>query len=61
MSKTTHRFDWSNGYTTAKRLRRSFDTLEAATAFADGKATIDIYKSKGRYTVEWVKTTPNNN
>ena len=37
-------------------MTRSFDTLEKATAFAKGKFVIDIYKSKGRYKVEYGKT-----
>ena len=55
MKKTTHRFDWVNGYTTAKRLSRSFNTIEEAVAFAEGRQAADIYKSKGKYKVEWIK------
>ena len=38
-----------------RTLSRSFDTLEEAKKFAEGKDTVDIYKSKGRYKVEWLK------
>ena len=39
-----------------RTLSRSFDTLEQANAFAEGKHVLDIYKSKGRFKVEYVKT-----
>ena len=35
---------------------RSFDTLEAAQRFAEGKDVRDIYKSHGRFKVEWITT-----
>ena len=37
-------------------LHRSFDTLEAAQRFAHGKDVVDIYRSKGRFKVEYYKT-----
>ena len=37
-------------------LSRSFDTLEQAKAFAEGKDVRDIYKAHGRFKVEYVKT-----
>ena len=40
-----------------RTLSRSFDTLEAAQKFAEGKDVRDIYRAHGRYKVEWVKTT----
>lgn len=52
--KTTVRFDWRTGYTKRRRLSRSFDTLEKAEAFAVGKNNAEIYKSNGRYKVEWL-------
>ena len=55
--KTTTRFDWEHGYQKARRLSRSFDTLEEARTFAEGKTNTDIYISKGRYKVEWTKIT----
>lgn len=58
--KTTFRFDWENGYTKCRRLSRSFDTLEEAKHFSTGKQNADIYKSKGRYKVEWIMVTDNN-
>ena len=39
-----------------RTLSRSFVTLEQANAFAEGKHVLDIYKSKGRFKVEYVKT-----
>lgn len=53
-------FDWKNGHTIHKRLTRSFDSLEQANKFAEGKQVIDIYVCDGRYKVEWLKTTDNN-
>ena len=60
MSHTTKRFDWTNGYTIARRLSRSFDTLQEAQEFAKGKLNTEIYRSKGRYKVEWIKAIDNN-
>lgn len=57
---TTYRFDWESGYTKRRRLSRSFDTLDDAKLFANGKTESEIYISKGRYKVEWIKTTDNN-
>ena len=39
-----------------RELSRSFDTLEAAQKFSEGKNVFDICKSKGRYKVIWFKT-----
>ena len=36
-----------------RTLSRSFDTLEQAQRFADGKNVVDVYKSRGRFKVEW--------
>ena len=60
MKKTRFRRDWENGYTKLRILSRSFDTLEEAIKFAEEKQTVDIYKSKGRYKVEWLKIIDNN-
>lgn len=60
MRKTKFRFDWLHGHTIAKRLTRSFDALADAEQFAKGKNNTEIYKSKGRYVVEWTKTIDNN-
>lgn len=60
MRKTTYRFDFENGYTITKRLSRSFDSLEEAQMFSENKMNADIYKSKGRYKVEWIKIINNN-
>lgn len=55
MKKTTVRFDWESGYTKARRLSRSFETMEEASRFADGKRNAEIYRSNGRYKVEYIK------
>ena len=56
MIRTAHRFDWENGFYKIRTLSRSFDTYEEAQAFATGKEVLDIYRSKGKYKVEWLKT-----
>ena len=56
MRKTTHGFDWKVGHYKTRTLSRSFDTLEEAETFSADKKTLDIYKSNGRYKVEWLKT-----
>ena len=53
--KTVNCFDLEHGYYTRKVLTRSFQTLEAAEKFAEGKDVRDIYRNKGKYVVEWVK------
>ena len=58
--KTTYRHDWVNGYTKYRRLSRSFDTLEEAERFTEGKLNVEIYKSRGKYKVEWHKIVDNN-
>lgn len=60
MRKTRYMFDYEHGYTIVKQLSRSFDTMQEALSFANGKNVLDIYKSKGRYKVEWVKVKDNN-
>ena len=55
MNKTSYHHDWSKGCYMVRTLSRSFDTLEEAKKFAEGKDMVDIYKSKGRYKVEWLK------
>lgn len=55
MNKTRNGFNWSEGDYKLRRLSRSFDTLEDARRFAEGKEDADIYKSKGKYKVEWTK------
>ena len=34
--------------------------MEQAQRFAENKRNADIFKSKGRYTVEWLKVVDNN-
>lgn len=55
--KTRHGFNWQKGAYKEKTLSRSFDTLEEANKFADGKDVVDVYKSRGKIKVEWKKTT----
>ena len=55
INKTAHYHDWSVGDYKLRRLSRSFDTLEEAQRFADGKDGTDIYRCKGKYKVEWIK------
>ena len=55
MKKSVVRFNWEKGYTKVKTLSRSFDTLEEASRFADGKRNAEIYRSNGRYKVEYIK------
>ena len=57
MRKTKRGFTWERGYYKERTLTRSFDTLDAAQKFAEGKDVRDIYRNRGRFTVEWVKTT----
>ena len=40
-----------------RTLTRSFDTLEDANKFSEGKAVRDIFTKNGRFVVEWVKVT----
>ena len=54
--KTSFRFDWAHGHYMVRTLTRSFDTLEAAQRFANGKDVNDIFRRKGKYVVEWFKT-----
>ena len=58
--KTIHKFEWGKGYYTVRHLSRSFDALEDAVRFSEGKLNTDIYKSKGRYKVEWTKIIDRN-
>ena len=60
MRKTAHRFDWEKGHYKERILSRSFDSMEEAVKFAEGKDGVDVYVSKGRYKVEWMKTVDNN-
>lgn len=43
--------------TKQQTFHRSFDLLKQAQAFADKTHAADIYKSKGRWVVEYVKET----
>ena len=45
---------WSVDHHVEQRtLSRSFDTLEEAQKFAEGKNVMDIYRAHGRFKVEW--------
>lgn len=56
---TRNRFSWSDGWTTERTLSRSFGTLAEAEAFSRGKNVVDIYRTQGKYRVEWLKTINN--
>ena len=43
--------------TKVRTLSRSFDTLEAAQKFAEGKRVTDIYRAGGKFKVEWQTVT----
>lgn len=58
--KTSHYYSDRKGYYTVRELTRSFDTLEAAEKFAEGKQVLDIYKENGRFKVQWLKEIDNN-
>lgn len=58
--KTVHGFDWEQGYYKKRTLSRSFDKLEEANKFAEGKTVTDIYRANGRYRVEYIKIVKNN-
>ncbi len=60
MSETRNRFSWLDGWTTEKTLSRSFGTLAEAEAFSRGKNVVDIYRTLGKFKVEWLKTIDNN-
>lgn len=48
---------WSIDHQIEQRiLSRSFDTLDKAQRFAEGKAVTDIYRAHGRFKVEWEQT-----
>ena len=55
-NKTAFHFDWVKGGQKVRKLSRSFNTLEEANQFAEGKQVTDIYRHKGRFRVEWIKT-----
>lgn len=60
IGKTAHGFDWEQGHYTRRELSRSFDTLEDARRFAEGKTEVDIFVSRGRYVVTWILIKDNN-
>lgn len=55
INHTGYYHDWSVGDYKVRRLSRSFETLEEAQRFADGKDGVDIYRCKGKFKVEWIK------
>ena len=59
-NKTVNGFSWDRGYYTDRTLTRSFQTLEAAQKFADGKDVRDIFRKDGKFVVEWVKRIDRN-
>ena len=56
INKTGHYDGWGVIPHKKLELSRSFDTLEAAQKFAEGKQVTDIYRAHGRFTVVWIKT-----
>ena len=60
MRKSICKHDWSRGYYIERILTRSFETLEAANKFAEGKNVRDIFRKKGKFVVEWLKVIDNN-
>lgn len=56
IGKTAYYSGWGTSPHKKRELSRSFDTLDAAQKFAEGKELLDIYKSKGKYKVVWIKT-----
>lgn len=56
INKTGHYSGWGEIPHKRRELSRSFDTLEAAQKFAEGKEGTDIFKAHGRYKVSWIKT-----
>ena len=58
MNKTAHYGGYSGIVPyKVRELSRSFDTLEAAQKFAEGKRVIDIYRAGGKFKVEWQTVT----
>jgi hypothetical protein len=57
INKTSYYFNWADGHYKVRELTRSFDTLEEAQKFAENRKEYhDIYISKGKYKVVWLKT-----
>ena len=57
INKTAY-YGGCNGVAPYKRreLSRSFNTLESAQKFAEGKDGTDIFRANGKYKVTWIKT-----
>ena len=55
MNRSSCYFDWKRGNYKVRELSKSFDTIDEARRFADGKNVLDIYVSKGKYKVTWLK------
>lgn len=56
VNKTGHYSGWGTTPYLRRELSRSFDTLEAAQKFAEGKEGTDIFRSHGKFKVVWFKT-----
>lgn len=56
INKTGYYSGWGEIPHKRRELSRSFDTLEAAQKFAEGKQVSDIYRKHGKFTVVWIKT-----
>ena len=46
-----------NSFTKRQKFHRGFDSLEQAQAFAARHSTDDVFKSRGRWVVEYIKET----
>ena len=57
--KTTWFVDTDGRHKIRRVLTRSFDTIDDAKRFAEWKDVTDIFRSHGRFTVEWIKVTLN--
>ena len=55
INKTRTYSGWEEPPHKRRELSRSFDTLEAAERFAEGKQVTDIYRKHGKFTVVWIK------
>lgn len=55
LNKTAYYDGWGMIPHKRRELSRSFDTLEEAKKFAQGKEGTDIFRCRGRYKVTWIK------
>jgi len=55
INKTGYYDGWGMIPHKKRELSRSFDTLDEAREFAEGKEGTDIYSFKGKFKVTWIK------